>query len=44
MFCTNDACAVKDIRVIFAEVARCPECGATMSQNHARPQRQYRTY
>lgn len=45
LWCTNDGCEVKDIRVYTAaEYARCPECGANLASNNARPQRQYRTY
>lgn len=44
VFCMNDACEVKDMRVEGAGAPRCPECGTQMTYNSARPQRQYRSY
>ncbi len=45
VFCTNDACEFKDMRVIGNAIPKCPECGSQMTHRaFARPQRQYRTY
>lgn len=45
VYCTNDGCDFKDMRVEGAQIPKCPECGAQMETTPAhRPQRQSRTY